>query len=141
MDYRSDKPLRDNERNLIELLQSLDEKYPNLLIVVEGKRDVQILRNLGVNARIVMTQTRRTRDQLIDYIASQAADSKEVLLLTDFDAEGSEIAAYLKKGLEHHKTRILDGLRYRIRNLMGNWRCIEEMVALFKRFDSPEPSR
>lgn len=141
MDYRSDKPLRDNERSLIELLQSLDEKYPNLLIIVEGKRDVQILRNLGITASIIMTQSKMTRTQLIDHIALQATNDKEVLILTDFDAEGSEIEIYLKKGLEHHKTKILDGLRLRIRNLMGNWRCIEEMVALFKRFDSPEPSR
>lgn len=141
MEYRSEKPLRDNERHLIELLQSLDTKYPDLLIVVEGNRDIQILRNLGVKTRILKSQTRMTRSELIEQIASEVGTRMELLILTDFDAEGDDIAAYLKKGLEHHKVRILDGLRIRIRNLMGNWRCIEEMVALFKRIDSPEPSR
>lgn len=108
---------------------------------MEGDRDVKILRNLGVRARTIKTQTQLRRTQLIDLIAAEASDGKQVLILTDFDEEGTEIAAYLQKDLELHKVKILDGLRIRVRNLMGNWRCIEEMVALFKRSDSPEPLR
>ena len=141
MEFRSEKPLRDNERSLIELLQSLDTKYPGILIIVEGQRDVRILRNLGVRLKIIKTQTQQTRIQLIDHIVAEAGPDKEVLILTDFDAEGSELAIFLKHRLEPHRIKILEGVRVRIGNLMGNWRCIEEMVALFKRADSPEPSR
>ncbi len=141
MEFRSDKPLRDNERSLIELLQSLDSKYPDLLLVVEGQRDERVLRNLGVMSKIIKTQTQQTRTQLVDHIVAEAGCEKDVLILTDFDAEGSEIALFLEHGLELHRVKILEGVRIRIRNLMGNWRCVEEMVALFKRVDSPEPSR
>ncbi len=141
MGYRSARPLRDNERSLIDVLCSLDEKYPDILIIVEGKRDVRVLRDLGVTAQVIRTQTHRTREELVEKIASEAGKRREVLILTDFDAEGTEIAKHLEKNLEHHKIRILYRLRTRIRNLMGNWRCIEEIVAVFKRRDLPEPLR
>ncbi len=140
MEYRSNKPLRANEKHLIDLIQSLDTKYPNTLIVVEGRRDVRVLRNLGIKSRIVKTQTKKTRDQLVDSIAQEVGNTGEVLILTDFDSEGTELAKYLQTSLELHKVKTMEGLRIRIRNLMGNWRCIEEMVALFKREDSPAPS-
>ncbi|MFW9907978.1 MAG: toprim domain-containing protein [Candidatus Thorarchaeota archaeon] len=139
MDYRSDRPLRDNERTLIELLRSIEIKYDPLLIIVEGNRDEAILRNLGVKGQIIKTQTLKTREQLIDSIADYSGPKGNVLILTDFDAEGIELCKSLERALELKKVKMLRRLRLRIRNLMGNWRCIEELVALFRRVDSPEP--
>ena len=140
MEYRSEKPLRDNERTLVKILTSLDEKYGPVVIVVEGKRDVRILRDLGISSPIIKTQTQATRNQIVDQIVKQANGHMKVLILTDFDNEGIEIARFLESTLEIQKIPTLKGLRLRIRNAMGNWRCIEELVALFKRKDSPEPS-
>ncbi|MDF1538854.1 MAG: hypothetical protein P1Q69_08125 [Candidatus Thorarchaeota archaeon] len=139
MDYRSAKPLRENERALLKILVDVPQKYNPLLIVVEGKRDVRLLRNLGVTAPMIKTQTNKTREQLVDYIVQEAGQKGNVLILTDFDAEGIEICKALESLLEGRKVRILKRVRIKIRSLMGNWRCIEEMVALFKRKDSPEP--
>ena len=131
--------LRDNERSLIDLMQDLDRKYENILIVVEGKRDVRVLRDLGVKSPIIRTQLQNSRVQLAEDIAKQAG-GKEVLILTDFDREGVEICRFIEQELEIRKIRVLRRLRRQIRKLMGNWRCIEEMVSLFKRKDSPEPT-
>ena len=131
--------LRDNERSLIDLMQDLDRKYENILIVVEGKRDVRVLRDLGVKSPIIRTQLQNSRVQLAEDIAKQAG-GKEVLILTDFDREGVEICKFIEQELEIRKIRVLRRLRLQIRKLMGNWRCIEEMVSLFKRKDSPEPT-
>ncbi len=111
------------------------------MIVVEGKRDVRLLRDLGVNVPMIKTQTNKTREQLADHIVKNAGHKGNVLILTDFDAEGIEINKTLENLLEVRKVRILKRVRIRIRSLMGNWRCIEEMVALLKRKDSPEPAR
>ncbi|MHA1577805.1 MAG: toprim domain-containing protein [Candidatus Thorarchaeota archaeon] len=140
MEYRSAKPLRDNERTLVNILSTLDEKYRPVLIIVEGKRDVRILRDLGVTSPIIKTQTQATRNQLVGQIAKQVDGRMKVLILTDFDDEGVEIAGYLESELEIQKIPTLKGLRFRIRAVMGNWRCIEELVVLLKRKDSPEPS-
>lgn len=135
----STRGLRENEKSLIKLIQKLDN-YEGILVIVEGKRDEQILRSLGMRAPIVKTQHGLPRPELLDDIATRAGRDGRVLILTDFDEEGIEICKFIEKGLEPRRIKVLQGLRFEIRKAMGNWRCIEELVALFKRKDSPEPS-
>ncbi len=137
----SRRTLRDNERALIELFTHLDREHQHLVVIVEGRRDEQVLRDLGVTAKIVRAHAKGTRADLIDRIVSGLGSDGEVLILTDFDAEGEELRRYIEGELEARRVRVLRGLRRRVRRVMGNWRCIEEMVALFKRRDSPEPAR
>ncbi len=138
---RSSKRLRDNEIALIEMLTSMDRNYQNLVIIVEGKRDERVLRDLGVSARIIRTQRGSNRLSLIEEILEATSQVSQILILTDFDKEGAELAKFLERELDHHKVIVLKRLRLEIRKKMGNWRCIEELVALFKRKDSPEPVR
>jgi len=133
------KKMRDNERALLELFSTIDEQYESVLIVVEGKRDEKILRELGVKARIVKTQSGKPRLEFIEEIVSAGGKDGKILILTDFDPEGVILCRFIERELELRKIYILKRLRREIRKLMGNWRCIEEMVALFKRRNSPEP--
>jgi 5S rRNA maturation endonuclease (ribonuclease M5) len=135
----SSRGLRENEKSLIRIIQKLDD-IDGILVVVEGKRDEEILRSLGMRAPIIKTQQRLPRPDLVDDIADRAGRHGSVLILTDFDEEGIEIRKFIERGLEPKRIKVLQGLRLEIRKAMGNWRCIEEMVALFKRKDSPEPS-
>ena len=131
--------MRDNERILIDIFTSLDTEYPNLFIIVEGKRDERVLRDLGVKSKIIKTQSGKQRKVLVEKIAHLVGQKGQVLILTDYDDEGIELQKYIEQELELHKIKILRRLRKQIRKAMGNWRCIEEIVALFKRKDSPEP--
>ena len=141
VDLLNSKKLQENERQLIEILQGLDTKYQNLLIVVEGKRDALVLRNLGIKAPIIKTQSRLTRLETAEKITTKAGRVGQVLLLTDFDKEGREISKQIEKELQVNGVKVLKQERRMIRKNMGSWRCIEELVALFKRSDSPEASR
>ena len=131
--------MRDNEKTLLDIFSSLDSDYPDLYVIVEGKRDERILRNLGVRSHIIKTQSGKQRSVLITEIIQLVGNNGQVLILTDFDQEGIELQKYIEMQLELHKIKILRRLRKRIRKVMGNWRCIEEIVAIFKRKDSPEP--
>ena len=133
--------LSENERMLIETIQTLDERYPNLLVIVEGKRDVSVLRNLGVKAPIIKTQTLLTRPQLIEKIQAKAGKKGQVLILTDFDKKGKEIYKFLEKELELSGIKNLKRERRMIRKYMEHQITIEQLVYLFKRRDSPEASR
>ena len=133
--------MQDNERELVELIQGLDSKYKNILIIVEGKRDVRVLRNLGVEAPIIKTQSRLSRFDMVENIASEFGKEGQVLILTDYDKEGKEICSFIEKELELRGVKVLKRERRMIRKQMGHWRCIEELVSLFKRKDSPEASR
>jgi len=139
MKWTSKRKMRDNERTLVELFSKIDGQYEGLLIVVEGKRDEKILRELGVKARIIKTQSGKPRLEFLEEIASAAGEGGQVLILTDFDPEGVDLCRFIERDLELRKIAILKRLRREIRKLMGNWRCIEEIVSLFKRRDSPEP--
>ena len=132
--------MEENERELVEMIQSLDSKYKNMLIIVEGKRDVLVLRNLGVEAPTFKTQTRLTKFDMIEKIVSKVGEKGQVLILTDYDKEGKEICSFIEKELELRKIKVLKRERRMIRKLMGHWRCIEEIISLFKRKDSPDAS-
>ena len=131
--------MRDNEKILIDIFTSLDTEYHSLYIIVEGKRDERVLRDLGVKSKIIKTQSGKQRKVLVEKIAHLVGKEGQVLILTDYDDEGIELQKYIEQELELHKIKILRRLRKQIRKAMGNWRCIEEIVALFKRKDSPEP--
>ena len=138
IEHRRTMKLRDNELALLKIIRSLDAKYENLVVVVEGNRDVTVLRDLGLKAPIIKTQTKLPRYKTIEQIVEKAGGKGKVLILTDYDQEGEEICSYIERALEPTGVKTLKGVRIRIRRLMGNWRCIEELVALFKRRDSPE---
>jgi 5S rRNA maturation endonuclease (ribonuclease M5) len=132
--------LTDDDRDLIDLLASLDQKYKDLLFIVEGRQDERALRHLGVKARVVRTQTRLGRVELVDHIVDIAGRNGQVLILTDFDREGKEVCDFLQRELELQKVKVLRGPRRQIRILMGDRRCIEDLEALFRKKDSPEMS-
>lgn len=132
--------LQDNERALLEILQSLDSKYENLIIVVEGSRDLSVLRSLGVRAPIIRTQSQLPRHRIVERIVDKAGKKGNVLILTDYDQEGIETCRYLERELELSGVKTLQAVRRRIRKSMATWRCIEEFVNLLERSDSPEAS-
>ncbi len=141
IEQRRARRLNDNEKALIEFIQKLDLKYENLIVVVEGKRDVAVLRNLGLDAPIIKTQTRLSRDRLVEKIVANAGKEGQVLILTDFDKKGKEIYRFIEKGLELNGVKNLKRERRMIRKYMDTWTTIEQLVSLFKRSDSPEASR
>ncbi|MGY5859586.1 MAG: hypothetical protein RTU63_09460 [Candidatus Thorarchaeota archaeon] len=141
IEHRRSRRLTENERDLIETIQTLDTKYPNLIVIVEGKRDVTVLRNLGLEAPIIKTQSRLPRPSLIEKIIAQAGKDGQILILTDFDKKGKEIYKFIEKELELSGIKNLKRERRMIRKYMEDWTTIEQFVALFKRSDSPEASR
>ena len=134
------RKLNDTENVLLETLQGLDSNYENLIIVVEGKKDVSVLRNLDVKAPIIKTQTKLPRYRMAEQIAAKAGKGGQVLILTDFDPEGREICKYIERELELTGVKILKNVRRDVRRLMGTWRCIEDIASLLKRRDSSELS-
>ncbi len=70
-----------------ELLKLL-EKIKNKTIIVEGKRDKQVLCSYGFTNVV-------TLERGIYETAEKVIESKEVIILTDFDSEGKEIAGKL----------------------------------------------
>ena len=96
--------LRQREERILQIIESLmQESARGTPIIVEGKKDAETLRTLGVTGRIITAKTGgKSRLDLISEI--EKTGSPEVILLLDFDRRGKELTAVLRQNLE--KTRI-----------------------------------
>lgn len=89
-----------------DILEFLDEiKQKNLLVVVEGLKDVRALNELGITNILSL---KKPLYAVVEEIASKA---KEVVLLTDLDDEGKKLYHELSRGLQRHGVKIDNRLR------------------------------
>ncbi len=71
------------------------ESVNGVPIIVEGRRDAESLRRLGVEGEIVLVKSIRGVRRLFE-----RRDVESVILLLDFDREGERILKLIKKSLE-----------------------------------------
>jgi len=104
-------------QKLIEVIEEL--KYENSLgipIIVEGKRDVQSLRKLGIEG-IIIPISKVPIFEVVDVLVEEGI--KEVILLTDFDRAGRQYAKEIVVEFESKRIKVnrsfrRDILRYAI---------------------------
>jgi 5S rRNA maturation endonuclease (ribonuclease M5) len=88
----------------MEKIQLLIEKLATdsakgCLIIVEGQKDYQALRQLGINGKILTAKT--SRKSFLDLILEIEKQScPQVILLLDFDRRGKELTKRLIQHLE-----------------------------------------
>ncbi|MGQ4870422.1 MAG: hypothetical protein ACP6IT_01135 [Candidatus Thorarchaeota archaeon] len=122
------KRLREEEESLLRLLRGLHVSYPGLVVVVEGRRDEEVLRDLGVEAPIKRMHSGKSIHEFVDELAREQPAA--VLILVDFDSEGKSLARRIELALQQRRVKVEKRLRLQVRSLMGNLRCIEELVAV-----------
>ena len=96
----------------LPLWQSLidESRTPGTVILVEGSRDAKSLHRLGVRGLVV----RLHRGQSMSRLASDLAErGRRIILLTDWDSEGGQLARRIRGHLEAGGTEI--DLEYRRR--------------------------
>ena len=103
--------LRERQEKIQQTLQCLaEESARGIPIIVEGKKDLETLRTLGVQGQIVTAKTGgKSRLDLISEI--EKIGNREVILLLDFDRRGKEWTAILRQNLE--KARIRANVTFR----------------------------
>ena len=100
---------------LEELISALKEASDRgAVIIVEGMRDEKALRALGIEGPVIMASRRPALD-----LAERAARRySEVVILTDWDEKGDEIAYNLKRHLRSAGARFDVDIRGRLRRLV-----------------------
>lgn len=98
--------LKEKEEKLLQILERLaEESAKGTPIIVEGKKDVEALRALSINGRIISAKT--GGKHLIDVISElESARALEVILLLDFDWRGKELTRKLQLYLERTGIKI-----------------------------------
>lgn len=99
------------------------------VIIVEGRRDEVALRNLGVETGII----RLSRLPLAE-VALIASQYHEVMILTDLDRKGEELARKLARHLEGYNCRVDTETREELKKIARkDIKGIEELADLYEK--------
>jgi 5S rRNA maturation endonuclease (ribonuclease M5) len=127
IDMRARSPeqgrLERKEKLLARVLAKLDES----VVIVEGKKDVRALRSVGVKGRLVEASGR------VKGIVCRLSDADEVIVLTDADEAGEELASMLVGELEANGVRPDMQVRRDLRFVLG-FRTVEEIPRKLEEF-------
>jgi 5S rRNA maturation endonuclease (ribonuclease M5) len=87
------RSLEDVQKALSELIEE-----NNLIpVIVEGEKDVDALRRLGLTGKIITLNSGLT---IIDFCDKIADEHKEVIILTDWDRKGGFLYRIIERNLE-----------------------------------------
>jgi len=112
-------------KEIREKLLDLLKELKNKLVIVEGKRDKNVLCSLGFKKVITINKG--------IYETTEKIKDKEVLILTDFDKEGKQIAKKLNLFLLSHENKVDKQSRRKIGLMFARLRIkkIEELRGVF----------
>ena len=122
--------LKEKEEKIRQIITKLvEESAKGKPIVVEGKKDEQALRILGVNGVIVTVKT-GGKSFLHATTEIETLGAQEVILFLDFDRRGKEGTLRLQRDLERSKIRINVRFWRELRALAGReMQCIESITS------------
>ncbi len=95
-------------KDLISELTRLNSEIP---VVVEGRKDVRTLREIGLKGEILRLGKGASVFSLCEDISKKY---EKVIILTDWDRKGGQLAKLLREGLEANGVRYDDDIRARI---------------------------
>ena len=122
--------LKDEEEKILQVLEALaEESAKGTPIVVEGKKDVEALRVLGVAGTVLTVKT--GGKSFLDVLSEiEQLGVPEVILLLDFDRRGKEGTKRLKQSLEQAKIKHNVKFWRALSALAGKEiQCIESLTA------------
>ena len=126
--------LQEKEEQLTEALNTLaEESAKGTTILVEGRKDVETLRNLGVQGPILTVKT--GGKSFLDVI-SELEEQKltKVVLLLDFDRRGKQGTNRLRRNLERTGIRVDLAVWLALLGSVGkDVQCVEGLTAYLKR--------
>ena len=125
--------LKEKEEKILQVLEALaEESAKGKPILVEGKKDVDALRALGVTG-IVLTVKTGGKSFLDAVCEIENLDVPEVILLLDFDRRGKEGTKCLRKSMERAKIKTNIKFWRALSALVGKEiQCIESLTAYLR---------
>jgi 5S rRNA maturation endonuclease (ribonuclease M5) len=119
------KEKQEKIQKIIEKLIEASEKGQP--IIVEGKKDTQALKELGVNG-VILTVKSGGKSFLQATQEIEKFGAREVILLLDFDRRGREGTKRLQQDLERMKIKVNLGFWSELKGLLSrDIQCIESL--------------
>ncbi len=106
--------LEQRDREILETMEELRELSLRMPVIVEGRKDREALRSLGVEGTLVGVHSGTTVFRLCETLAETHS---EVLILTDWDRRGGQLSRLLREGLSANDVRANTEIRARLARL------------------------
>jgi 5S rRNA maturation endonuclease (ribonuclease M5) len=125
--------LKEKQEKLEHLVAKLaEDAAKGKPIVVEGKKDAQALRELGIEGKVVTVKT-GGKSFLEATVDIENLGVGAVVLLLDFDRRGKEGTLRLKRDLERAKIKVDIRFWRELETLVGREiQCIESLTAYMR---------
>ena len=122
--------LKEKEEKILQILNALaEESAKGTPIIVEGKKDVEALRVLGVEGTLMSVKT-GGKSFLAVVSEIEQMGASEVILFLDFDRRGKEGTKRLKQNLERAKIKPNVKFWRELSALVGKEiQCVESLTA------------
>jgi 5S rRNA maturation endonuclease (ribonuclease M5) len=122
---------REALEKLTIILEELESRPEEVVLLVEGKRDRGALNLLGVFGEIVQVQT---SDGILGVAEDLALRNKKAIILTDWDRKGGQLCLLLKNALKANGVEYEANTRSRLVNLVsGEIKDVESLPSFFSR--------
>lgn len=123
--------LDEAHEKLLAVLGELAEANAEAPVIVEGERDVRALRALGLTGQIVTVNRGSSVFHLCETLA---ADHRQVVIFTDWDVRGGQLAKLLREGLAANGVRYDEDLRARVAALcQKDIKAVEDLHRFMER--------
>ena len=111
--------LKEKEEKILQALECLaQESAKDIPIIVEGKKDVEALRALAIEGKIIEAKT--GGKSMLDVISEvEECGAQEVILLLDFDRRGREWTQGLEQYLEKMQIKANVVFWKKLRGIVG----------------------
>jgi 5S rRNA maturation endonuclease (ribonuclease M5) len=122
--------IKEREEKILQLLQYLAiESSKGTPIIVEGRKDTETLRALGVEGKVIPAKS--GGKSLLDVITEiEKEQPREVILLLDYDRRGKELTGRLRRYLETARITPNTTFRRELFHLVGKEvKDIESLVS------------
>ncbi len=122
--------LKEKEEAITQVLSSLvEESAKGTPILVEGKKDVEALRALGVEGPVVTVKT-GGKSFLDIVLGLENSKASKVVLLLDFDRRGKQGTNRLRQIIEHAGIEVsLEFWRALLGSAGNDVQCVEGLVS------------
>ncbi|MGB9676168.1 MAG: toprim domain-containing protein [Candidatus Bathyarchaeales archaeon] len=109
---------KEKEEKILQILEQINEEAAKgKPIIVEGKRDIEALRKLAIEGKIITAKAGKPLLELVSEI--EGTNAKEVILLLDFDRRGKELTKNLRIHLEKAGIKLNITFWLALLNLVG----------------------
>lgn len=93
---------------VLKVLDEIERLSSEAAIVVEGLKDIEALRRLGIDKNVVALGRGRS---IVAFCEDLAKEHDEVVILTDWDRKGGHLARTLKEALTTNSVKALESPR------------------------------